>query len=727
MKKRLLLIVISISIIFSSILFGCVKDQTETPSNPTNEPEIPKIKYDISGTSYEIEVSPKAPEGGILGFDGYLIRSNGNKLSVLAGSETSKAAAQRYLESLLDENGELYLIENYSYSYHPFMDFLGCEANGEPLSSFQIVYDSSNSLESNAAYYLKQYIFQHTGEYLTDNESTFKIVFNILPDDNNFGKVRVDDALITISGSSKVGLYRVMRDMFKGFAETNKGEKLKLACESEFEKDYGTFITYEDYGAVGDGVKDDNKAIQAAHKAADEKNYPILTKEDATYYIKGTKTSKITTDVDWSTSHFIIDDKNCQGISAYVFSVPTEYKEVSLKKQVSSLPNGSTNLGVELPSESIVKLTNTKVKQYIRKGANQDSGQAMCEILLVDKNGNISVDTPIVWDFTNISSISYKQIENTERNIVGGIFTTIANNGKSEYTYYNRGFEITRSNTKISDIQHYVIEEGSSGSPYSGFLMISNTYNVILEDSIVTPHKTYTTIGSAGVPVQMGTYESQVSYSLGAVWNNVIQSRDVTDNTYWGSFASNYSKNITMNNCILGRFDAHCGVYNATLVGCTFGHQSINLIGHGTAKVIGCTLLGKYIINLRDDYGATWNGDLLIKDCLYIPKNGNGGTPILINGVNDYDHDFGYECYLPKNIEIENLTIDDSNGDGTGPYLFAVFNSKLLNDASYVGKYPMVMPESIIVKNLTVKSGKTLLVSLNENMFKGVEIKLENN
>ena len=35
------------------------------------------------------------------------------------------------------------------------------------------------------------------------------------------------------------------------------------------------YVTYEEYGAVGDGIHDDQEAIIAAHKAANELGLPV--------------------------------------------------------------------------------------------------------------------------------------------------------------------------------------------------------------------------------------------------------------------------------------------------------------------------------------------------------------------------------------------------------------------------------------------------------------------
>ena len=48
-----------------------------------------------------------------------------------------------------------------------------------------------------------------------------------------------------------------------------------------------TYLTYEEFGAVGDGVHDHLEAIIATHNAANERKLPVKANDSATYYIGG--------------------------------------------------------------------------------------------------------------------------------------------------------------------------------------------------------------------------------------------------------------------------------------------------------------------------------------------------------------------------------------------------------------------------------------------------------
>ena len=47
------------------------------------------------------------------------------------------------------------------------------------------------------------------------------------------------------------------------------------------------YLTYEDFGALGDGKNDDFEAIIACHKEANRTGTPVKARDGATYYIGG--------------------------------------------------------------------------------------------------------------------------------------------------------------------------------------------------------------------------------------------------------------------------------------------------------------------------------------------------------------------------------------------------------------------------------------------------------
>ena len=342
---------------------------------------------------------------------------------------------------------------------------------------------------------------------------------------------------------------------------------------------------------------------------------------------------------------------------------------------------------------------------------------------MAGKDGRVDMQAPIIWDFDKITEITALPIDEKTLTISGGRFTTIANSAESKYNYYSRGIAIRRSNVIVTGLEHRITGEGDHGAPYGGFINIGDCANVTVKNTILTGHKTYQTIGSAGLPVSMGSYDISINRALNVSFVNCSQTNDINDATYWGILGSNYCKNLIYDNCILSRFDAHMGVANATIRNSTLGHQGINAIGSGTFTVENSTIYGRNLINLRSDYGSTWQGEFLIRNCIFVPANGKSTSVSLIGGSYSGQHDFGYTCYMPERITIENLQIDDSKNpaDYKGPAIFADFNPDMTDD-SYVEKFPYVRTREVILRNVTIASGKTLRISDNPYMFRDVKV-----
>jgi hypothetical protein len=486
------------------------------------------------------------------------------------------------------------------------------------------------------------------------------------------------------------------------------------------------FVRYSNFGASGDGETDDMDAIVAAHAFANEHGLSVKADKGATYYIGGkNRTAVIRTDTDFGKAVFIIDDTNVENRNAHVFLVSSSQQPFKLEG-VSSLKRDQAKIDVPLPGTCIVTVTNSNVKRYIRYGPNQNNGSSQTDIFIVDKNGNVDMDAPIIWDFDQITDITALPIDETTLTISGGRFTTIANRAESKYTYYSRGFGIRRSNVLVDGLEHRVTGEGDHGAPYGGFLHIGDCSYVTVQNTILTGRKMYQTIGAAGVTVSMGTYDLSVNRALNVSFVNCSQTNDINDSRYWGILGSNFCKNLVYDNCTFSRFDAHMGVANATIRNSTLGHQGINAIGSGTFTVENSTIYGRSLINLRSDYGSTWQGEFIIRDCVFVPAGGRPTSASLIGGSYSGQHDFGYTCYMPERIIIENLRIDDSKhpADYKGPAIFSNFNSRMTDD-SYVEKFPYVITREVILRNVTTTSGKELRLSDNPYMFRSVKVRTE--
>ena len=482
-------------------------------------------------------------------------------------------------------------------------------------------------------------------------------------------------------------------------------------------------VRYRDFGARGDGKTDDIDAIAAAHAFANQHGLPVKADSGATYYIGGKeRTAVIRTDTDFGTANFIIDDTDVQNREASVFVVSSSQQPFPLEG-ITSLKRNQKEIDISLPGPCLVTVTNAHVKHYIRFGLNPDNGSEQTDIFVVDKNGRVDTDAPIIWDFDQITEITALPIDEQVLNISGGRFTTIANQAESEYNYHSRNIDIRRSNVLVDGLEHRITGEKDQGAPYRGFISIRDCAYVTVKNTILTGHKTYTTIGRADKPVSMGSYDLSVGRALNVSFVNCRQTNDIDDRTYWGILGSNYCKNLLYDSCTLSRFDAHKGVANATIRNSTLGHMGINAIGSGTLTVENSTIRGRSLVNLRADYGSTWRGDLVIRNCIFVPNGGRPSSAALISGSYSGQHDFGYTSYMPERITIKNLHIDDSNHpeDYQGPAIFTDFNPEMTDD-SYQEEFPYVKTKEVVLRNVTTASGKDLRLSDNPFMFKDVKV-----
>ncbi len=485
---------------------------------------------------------------------------------------------------------------------------------------------------------------------------------------------------------------------------------------------------YSEFGAIGDGFTDDFLAIKRTHEVANASGGTVFA-DKGTYYIGKDsygETIPVTTDVDFGDATFIFDDTELPpyhaGRTVNVFSVlpsescqpiavaPETFESLTLRKWQTGY------IGFKLGYRALLVITNAEHKIAIRVGGNANSGQNMLDILLVDEDGNIDSSTPVMYDFDNITSIKAFPINETPLTINGGHFITRANRICTEfpddkwlsgcqYYYYGRGIGVKRSNVTVKNLTHCVEGEGDEGYPYAGWLKFDTSNNVRVESCTFHTHKTY--VQNAKFPNWMGTYDFAASASNNILWKNCTEFTDITDNTRYGVMQSNNCKNLTYDGCVLSRFDAHQGLCNATIKNSTIG-RFINAIGIGTLHIENVTKLApEYFIWLRDDYGSTWDGDIVIKNCRYegrymrglmlAEKDKTEDEVCIFRGAYS-NHFFGYPCSLPRSVSVDGFDVPNAK-------TLNLFYIKDLTVDAFTpnenNQNPVAKPEKISISRIT--------------------------
>ena len=488
-------------------------------------------------------------------------------------------------------------------------------------------------------------------------------------------------------------------------------------------------VNYESFGAQGDGVTDDLPAICKAHDYANEQGLSVKTRADATYHLgRRALTARIATDTDWNTSRFTIDEaQDVEDHRASLFEI------VSLLESGAQSPDGlalhhlsrdQRQVDARPEHDCFVRVEDDSTRLFIRRGLNQNAGVPQSDCFVLRRDGSIEAD--IDWDYEQITRLDSHPIDDDTLFVRGGVFTTCANreHHPNGYNYWSRNIAISRSNTEINGLTHYVTGEIDVGCPYSGFLNVHHCAHVTFRDCWSTGHKIYSTIGAVGKPVSMGSYDMNANNVVGFTLIN-CRMNHITDRTRWGVIGSNFCKDILLQDCHLSRMDTHMGVSGSYIIRrCSLGHMGLNAIGRGELIIEDSTLYGRSLIGLRPDYGSHWEGDLSITNCRWIPACGDSVQPQVIGLSNDGTHDFGYQCSMPRQIKIDGLFIDDANTpEGyEGPYLLADPDGGADADALPAKRpFPYTPCERISLRGLETASGKGTRLSPNSTLATVIE------
>lgn len=423
-------------------------------------------------------------------------------------------------------------------------------------------------------------------------------------------------------------------------------------------------VKYSDFGAVGDGVANDFAAIKAAHDYANEKRLSVEGTPGKTYRLgdNGKESVIIKTDTLWAGCAFILDDSEimpddpCRTVP--LFKVLPDKERVKLSG-VKSLKRDAKNLGITLPEPMLVHIVNEGQRRYIRYGLNQDAGDAQREILLVDTDGNIDESTPVSWDYDEITSIVGVPIDEEPIIICGGDFTRYANHAPNEYTYYQRGIEVTRSNVTIRNVKSKMIKEGDTRAPYGGFITGNTLNNLKIENCIFHAHNHFYRQDPGGKNL-LGSYEINFTLINNLVVKNCFQPNmyepDGATIHFKGEMGSNYCRNLVFDGCHLSSFDSHKGSGNITIINSEIEH--INCIGSGHVHIENTVVhmdAMPQVMTLRGDYGCIWRGDAYFKNVTLVSANANQEFT-LMGGYGEFNnYDFGYETCMPHTVVVNNL------------------------------------------------------------------------
>ncbi len=590
--------------------------------------------------------------------------------------------------------------------------------NGKDITPYVIAYDSSHGENKVLALKIQTLIFDSLG-----------LSLNII----DIGELTDENYIAVKSGARSGG---------DGFYVKIKGENLEIISEfsnktvSTGEKYFSDLfkgqsgavdavemtvnvrdIYYKDFGAVGDGIENDYEAIKKTHDYANQYGHSVISESGATYYIGSAAESIIIrTDVNWSDSTFIIDDRDISARerSISIFKIASDYDCVSFDaeneyiKEINNfgaLTSDIKRIDLKLGYPALLVIENSNRKNYISYGENENTAPHQKEMIIVDKDGFIDNYTPLTHSYSEVTAITAYRIDDVPITLTGAKFIRKSNAEICDGSYYERNILVCRSNVTLERIRYEVTGESENlylTNPYTAFLSIINSNNITISNCTLTAHKISYIKNQSSADTPLESYVLSASLSNNITWCNCFQSNfysidGITPDTELSDIMkSEYSKNLNYQSSVLSTFTAHKGVYNISIKNSTL--TSIDAVGAGTLQIDNSYVYNDVFLNLAEEYGSYWNGDIVIRNSSLL----NTKAPTLI-GMAWYNRNFGYQTYMPKNIIIDNLSCTNGTSVLIFDNRFSEQSENLLKDSidGSPNLNKTLPTESIIIKNNT--------------------------
>ena len=689
-----------------------------------------------------------------LGKNGYAIKLVGSKIVINAGSpEMLLSTLRSFASNILGVNGEGNDI--YSVAMTPNNSIVkpqddyavkSLSVNGSDLKGYTIAAELTRKYYSDAALALQDKIYENTGYWLTivdiENATDKSIILRHaakVSGDESF-KVYADGAnlIIDCAYDNKLGdatASFVLEKIASGSGSVN-------FTGTVYKQDISV-VYYEEFGADPKGKEDSFEAIYYTHEFANECGQTVKASKGARYYIYLTyfklegatketlQKAIIKTNVDWGNAEFIIDDRALTlsaitsssdintKMNTYLFEVVPDdnLKEITisdaptLKRMLADgINRHTTNIEIDVGWDGPVMIIpyNSSHKVYRRRGYGGFAGGDMHECIVLDKDGNISEETPVMFDYQNLTKVLvYRLDESTALTIEGGVFTTRASQANLVYTtatgavssrstYFYRSLMVSRSFTTVKNVKHLVTDEvGLSGQVdsngniiyvagcYNGFFTAQNANHVTFEGCTLQGRRCYQRPqGGTG-----GTYDLTGNTVNKIVFKNCEQNNfwvsvdedyviraamETTLNAlpsmasvevngkslkmHWGIGGTNYCKNMEYIGSTLSRFDAHAGLYNGKVIDSTVNYLAITGNGDFIVENVryfaeGTGYGSNSLFHLRADYGSTWEGEIDLKNVdAYVYSN--AAVYLFYHSYTNWY--YGYQACFPS-ISIDNL------------------------------------------------------------------------
>ncbi len=619
-----------------------------------------------------------------LGKEGYAFKIVDTKVLISAGSDDKLVEAVEEFAEYVLMLGEDYLddvtmtsddeVEEIQDGYR----ITALTVGDTDMRGYTLAVDQDNTAMMTAALYFQDTFYDRTGYWFeivdlndADDESiVFKNINKIYNSDNSF-RILTNDTQLVVECAFDIMCERaLMKFINANIVNAPQGE---FTFDGVMYKQDISCITYEDFGAKGDGKTNDFQAIWETHnfanlagltvKATSGKKYLL---ESSTFQADGDfketpHSIEIRTNVVWTGAEFVVDDRTIglysgddrygEG-SSVLFNVLPNFGDESTKFTNKTVFAEIIADGLNPTTKKIdydflpdwdgpvmIIPYNNSHKVYRRRGYSSFMGLQTHEVIVLDKDGNIDPTTPVMFYYDNLDYVMvHKLDESTAITIDGGKFTTRSNKtnifGYDESTgkYKNnagptitRNLTVQRSYTTVKNIKHYVTDEMSvldqfndegllanGETTYAGFFSAKNASYITFTDCTLTGRRCYAR--------PTGTYGSGGgtggTYDLASNEANAVTFKNCIQSNFWVTVDSNY-------NFIPATEDTPGAVSSMTAVsinGCSFRpHWGIGGTNYSKNVVYDGSTLSRY-----DAHAGLYNGKVIDSKVNYFALTGSG-------------------------------------------------------------------------------------------------------
>ena len=368
--------------------------------------------------------------------------------------------------------------------------------------------------------------------------------------------------------------------------------------------------------------------------------------------------------------------------------LPLKTTTTSIKGLSPEVDAAIADLAAKGFSRFYVQLYDSNITRYNRGYTYKQKGGPQWDALIVDANGAVKrlnaaklagADTPagsfipsdpdpLQWQFDHVTKVVVAPIADEQAHIRNARFVTMPLNSRQQLpkdrwsSDYVRVLGMSGTNFELGNVTQTLgtAETGWDHDTYSGlyvgFLNLSDCAELDMHDCYAWDRV-----------CTRSTYGINTTRMIGCRFKNVGDSNPVRRSTDWGNHGGNLAKHMLWENVAMGRIDQHTGCYDMAVRDSDLG--SLALTGAGPLTVERTEVASGHFLNLRGDYGSTWDGTANVIDCTHHVVMDAKQEPCgFAASTPQPDWDFGYPQKFPE-LHVKNLTIDCAHyyrgSDGT--------------------------------------------------------------